>query len=249
MKTLLYTLSIISCLGMISSASAATVWNIDFNGAGWDNLPTSGTEKGTWNNVSLSGHGSSGITLTGDTTNIKTSTGAESQLGLSISQSGTGGIGPGDGVVLPETGGNSDYVPQSVKDSAPASAWRDSIYISNGATLTMTIKGLDPGEYSLSGFCGLNSARGKGTMTLNGETQHLNSWTDSGTPGTIIDFKAISVGADGTLTFSVQGTDQNCVALNYLTLTQKDKSVPEPSTVLLSVVALGGLLLRRRRNK
>ncbi|MEG2237309.1 MAG: PEP-CTERM sorting domain-containing protein [Akkermansia sp.] len=86
-------------------------------------------------------------------------------------------------------------------------------------------------------------------MTLNGETQHLNSWTDSGTPGTIIDFKAISVGDDGKLTFSVQGTDQNCVALNYLTLTQKDKSVPEPSTVLLSVVALGGLLLRRRRNK
>ncbi|MEG2327304.1 MAG: PEP-CTERM sorting domain-containing protein, partial [Akkermansia sp.] len=139
--------------------------------------------------------------------------------------------------------------PQSVKDSAPASAWRDSIYISNGTTLTMTITGLDPGEYSLSGFCGLNSAQGQGTMTLNGETQNLNSWTDSGTPGTIIDFKAISVGSDGTLTFSVQGTDQKCVALNYLTLTQKDKSVPEPSTVLLSVVALGGLLLRRRRNK
>ncbi|MEG2971792.1 MAG: hypothetical protein RR808_10025, partial [Akkermansia sp.] len=245
MKTLLYALLIIFCLGVISSASSATVWNIDFNGEGEDCVLTNSTEKGAWNNVSLSGHGSSGITLIGDTPNgtinIKTSTGEISKLCLSISKSGDGSIGPGADVTLPETGGNSDYVPQSVKDSAPSSAWRDSIYIGSGATLTMTIKGLDPGEYSLSGFCGLNSAQGTGTMTLNKSTQNLNSLVTADHPDSIIDFETISVGSDGKLTFSVQCKTGN-VALNYLILTQKDKNVPEPSTVLLSVVALGGLL-------
>ncbi|MEG2809798.1 MAG: PEP-CTERM sorting domain-containing protein, partial [Akkermansia sp.] len=94
----------------------------------------------------------------------------------------------------------------------------------------------------------LNSAQGTGTMTLNKSTQNLNSLVTADLPDSIIDFETISVGSDGKLTFSVQCKIGN-VALNYLTLTQKDKSVPEPSTVLLSVVALGGLLLRRRRNK
>ncbi|MEG0724299.1 MAG: hypothetical protein RR419_08795 [Akkermansia sp.] len=232
---------------------AITIWNIDFNGSEQDNLITEG-----WNNISLNKHkevSSYPPCLIGDT-QLKSLAGSDravSNITLKASFSGSGYAGPGDGIALDE---NTNNLPLLISGIKPVpSVWRDSICISQGVHLTMTFSGLTAGEYSLTGFCGMKSSSGTGLIeianktrtTLDQSTQSLDSGSHDNVLGTAINFDSITVGTDGNLTFTVT-CDSGSVALNYLTLTQKEQSIPEPPSVFLGLVAFCGMLLHRQRS-
>ena len=82
------------------------------------------------------------------------------------------------------------------------------------------------------------SVAGNSSITLSGDN------TDNVNHGYYFVADSIEVGEDGTLSFTISGSDAwKRTPLNYVSL----QMVPEPTTATLSLLALAGLAARRRR--
>lgn len=121
------------------------------------------------------------------------------------------------------------------------------------AAQTWTIGGADASNATWSNFgtdaggawnqLSTTTGDSSGTLAPGNAADGSNASANKGLYSTV---DHIVVGADGTLTLTIQGDGSSSygrTALNYLSLTQ----VPEPATAALGVLGLGALCLRRRR--
>ncbi|MEG2970703.1 MAG: hypothetical protein RR808_04415 [Akkermansia sp.] len=131
-------------------------------------------------------------------------------------------------------------------------------YIASNLTFTFSGAGLDTTgtdwtssviNNSDSGWQASNTATGTSSLTTG------TVYPTSPTPkdqGALVNADNIVVGSNGTLILTItsdaHGGNTPVNMINNIILTKTDKSVPEASTATLSLLALAGLMLRRRRN-
>lgn len=137
----------------------------------------------------------------------------------------------------------------------PASSYQDFITMTNGDSFTLTFSGLKEGSYDILLAGGRTyAAGGKATAvsyTLNGESRILagNDGSGGGQYAGLLEWHAIKIGPDGTLSLTVSGFYHEetgkwtSTALNGLMITQ----VPEPVAASFGLLGAAFMVFRRRR--
>lgn len=141
---------------------------------------------------------------------------------------------------------NTLAVSSKVAALFPASVLSKSIYVTNGDALVLNITGLDDNLFYTIDLFGAtqNTLSGTALFQLSGRgTQEKSLW-ESGNTDTILSFQNMqSVNGVISLTMSVES---GLVAYLNAMMISSSTTVPEPGS--LSLLAIGGLALLRRRS-
>lgn len=148
----------------------------------------------------------------------------------------------------------------AIPDNVPSTAYGDFIYGYGGATYTVTLTGFAEGYYDITVLGGMCYSSGGKTpsvaYTLNGETLTLTG-DDSGRYAGVMTWQNVYLGVTDSLVLSIEGllgdtgygsSEYTTAALNAMIISEAiSGSIPEPASATLSLLALVGLSLRRRR--
>lgn len=188
---------------------------------------------------------------------------ADSVLKLSVNKdTGTGYM---DTIYSPSSGWNVtedefSRFGSAIPDNVPSTAYGDFIYGYGGATYTVTLTGFAEGYYDITVLGGMCYSSGGKTpsvaYTLNGETLTLIG-DDSGRYAGVMTWQNVYLGVTDSLVLSIEGllgdtgygsSEYTTAALNAMIISEAiSGSIPEPASATLSLLALVGLSLRRRR--
>lgn len=271
-------LGLLGCFLVSASMVNADCYYVDFgplsSSASWKYIST--TKEEGWNNVAVatdqtqsgdisfsSNYYGKNKEITRQSSSVKnvpiySSDGEESVLYL------TGIKNTTDGTLSMLGGSGSAYASSTIYERfdphvdltvMPSAAYKDFITMTGGGSFTLTFSGLASGKYDVLLAAGRSYASGGSatavSYTLNDHTRILTG--DDGSGGGqyagIINWQGISVGEDGTLTFTVSGVYNEetqkwtSSAINGLIITQ----VPESSVVITGMLGFVGMSWRRRR--
>jgi arylsulfatase A-like enzyme len=228
----------------IVSVNAKTVL-MDFNSTSIDDQTTYPASELTYNNVSLPANNpTSGVVSINSSASpqaLVDTSNAATGWSLSVVKGGTGDTGSA------QSGANyTGSYPAAVATFA-ATALRDSVFLNNGATLTLTFAGLDSGKtYDLLSYGSRGNNGSTGSYSLiSGTSGSPNSVSFAPLNNSTVApaWMAITPAAGGLIALRVNAPASGATGLNFLQL-QENGSVVPPSiasfTASPSYVGAGG---------